>query len=421
MSLDGRQAPIDEGSSVRTALISGAGIAGPVLASLLARRGVAVTVVELADGVRTGGQAVDLRGAGRTVMERIGLLASARQLALHQQGIADVDSSGRHLTEMRVDDFGGEGIISEIEILRGDLAQLVVDDGRGRGVDYLFSTRITAVSDRDGQVRVGLSDGSARIVDLLIGADGPHSATRRLVFGPEEEYVRPLGGYMAWFTAPEGEPLHGWYAMYNHPGGLVASLRPGRTPGTAKASLSFRSVPLAFDRHDLDQQRDLLASRFAGAGWRTADLVAAARTADDFHLDALLQVHMPRWSKGRVALVGDAAYGPSPLTGLGTSLALVGAYVLAGEITSGRDPVVALDRYEELVRPYVATGQRLPPGGIRSYAPSSRAAIRLRNVSTRLMLARPLRGLAKRLFFSKATAITLPRYEHRGPASTRST
>lgn len=224
---------------VDSVLISGAGIAGPVLASLLARRGVAVTVAEIAGGVPRGGQAVDLRGAGRTVLERMGLLAQARTLSLDQQGIADVDATGRHLSEMRVADFGGEGIISEIEILRGDLADLVVDDAERQGVEFRFGTRVTAMVDQGRRVRADLSDGSTMTVDLVVGADGPHSATRALAFGPEAEFVRPLGGYMAWFTAPEGESLDGWYAMYNHPGGLVASLRPGREPGTAKASLSF--------------------------------------------------------------------------------------------------------------------------------------------------------------------------------------
>lgn len=396
---------------VDSVLISGAGIAGPVLASLFARRGVVVTVVEIAGRVPRGGQAVDLRGAGRTVLERMGLLAQARTLSLDQQGIADVDATGRHLSEMRVADFGGEGIISEIEILRGDLADLVVDDAERQGVEFRFGTRVTAMVDQGRRVRADLSDGSTMTVDLVVGADGPHSATRALAFGPEAEFVRPLGGYMAWFTAPEGESLDGWYAMYNHPGGLVASLRPGREPGTAKASLSFASPPLGFDRHDLDEQRDVVARRFAGAGWRTADLVRAARVADDFYLDALVQVHMPAWSCGRVVLVGDAAYCPSPLTGLGTSLALVGAYVLAGELTSRSDLTVALRGYEDLVRSYVGTGQKLPPGGVRSYAPMSRAAIQLRILSTRLMISRPLRGLAKRALFSKAGSIALPDYE----------
>jgi 2-polyprenyl-6-methoxyphenol hydroxylase-like FAD-dependent oxidoreductase len=391
-------------------LVSGGGLAGPAIATLLARNGIDVTVVEVADGVRPGGQAVDIRGAGRTVLSRMGLLDRARAMRLQQQGIADVDSRGRRRTEMTVDDFGGEGMISEIEILRGDLAQLLVDASVEAGASYVFAAKVSSLVEHPTGVDVTLSDGTERTVDLVIGADGPHSATRRFVFGPEDHFVRPLGGYMAWFTAPEAATLDGWYQMFNAPGGLVASLRPGREPGVAKASLSFASEPLDYDRHDLAAQRRLLNDRFAGLGWRVPDLLRAAGDADDFYLDALVQVHMDSWTRGRVALIGDAAYCPSPLTGLGTSLALVGAYVLAGELTSRADHRSAFAAYERIVRPYVGTGQQLPPGGVRAYAPQSQRAISARWISTRLMASRPLRGLTRRLFFSKAAAIDLPEY-----------
>lgn len=398
---------------IESVLVNGAGIAGPVVASLLARRGVSVTVVEVADGVRPGGQAVDVRGAGRYVLDRMGLLEAARLLALDQEGIADVDEDGRHLSEMRVTDFGGEGIISEIEILRGDLAELLVADSLAQGVEYLFGTRITELTHVDDQVRVELSDGTTRKVDVVIGADGPHSATRRMMFGPEGNHVEPIGGYMAWFTCPEGASLDGWYVMYNEPGGLTASLRPGRESGTAKASLTFTSDLLDFDRHNRDEQLELLAGKFEGAGWRTPELVEGAHKADDFYLDALVQVRMSKWDRARVALVGDAAYCPSPLTGIGTTLALVGAYVLAGELTSDQEPFEAFDQYHKLVRPYVDNAQRLPPGGIRSFAPNTRLAIWVRIMTTRLMVSRVFSPLAKKLLFSKAESFVLPDYEER--------
>ena len=397
-------------------LVSGGGLAGPAIATLLARDGVDVTVIEIADGVRPGGQAVDIRGAGRSVLSRMGLLDRAREMMLRQHGIADVDSRGRRRTEMTVEDFGGEGMVSEIEILRGDLAQLLVDASVEAGASYVFGTRISSLVDGPDGVDVTLIDGTELTVDLVIGADGPHSATRRLAFGPEEDFVHPAGGYMAWFTAPESATLHGWYQMFNAPGGLVASLRPGREPGVAKASLSFASGPLAYDRHDIEAQRRLLNDRFAGVGWRVPDLLRAAGGADDFYLDALVQVHMNSWARGRIALVGDAAYCPSPLTGLGTSLALVGAYVLAGELAARPDCGLAFAGYERIMRPYVDASQKLPPGGIRAYAPQSQRAIWARWMSTRLMASRPLRGLTRRLFFSKAGAIDLPEY---APAAVR--
>ena len=397
-------------------LVSGGGLAGPAIATLLARDGVDVTVIEIADGVRPGGQAVDIRGAGRSVLSRMGLLDRAREMMLRQHGIADVDSRGRRRTEMTVEDFGGEGMVSEIEILRGDLAQLLVDASVEAGASYVFGTRISSLVDGPDGVDVTLIDGTELTVDLVMGADGPQSATRRLAFGPEVDFVHPAGGYMAWFTAPESATLHGWYQMFNAPGGLVASLRPGREPGVAKASLSFASGPLAYDRHDIEAQRRLLNDRFAGVGWRVPDLLRAAGGADDFYLDALVQVHMNSWARGRIALVGDAAYCPSPLTGLGTSLALVGAYVLAGELAARPDCGLAFAGYERIMRPYVDASQKLPPGGIRAYAPQSQRAIWARWMSTRLMASRPLRGLTRRLFFSKAGAIDLPEY---APAAVR--
>ena len=284
-----------------TALISGAGIAGPALAYWLHTYGWTVIVVESAPGIRPGGQTVDLRGAGRTVVEKMHLMPVARAASLDQKGITWVDAAGRHRAEMPVDAFGGHGIVSEIEILRGDLAGLLYT-ATADHAEYLFGTRITALTGTADAVTATLSDGTTRTVDLVVGADGPHSAVRRMAFGPEERFVRPVGGYTAWFTAPSAVGTDGWYEMFQAPGGLVASIRPDRDPATMKASLAFASKPLVYDRDDLDAQRRLIAERFAGAGWHVPVLVDAARAADDFYLDAIVQVHMDHWSRDRVVL-----------------------------------------------------------------------------------------------------------------------
>ncbi|GAA4485426.1 FAD-dependent monooxygenase [Rhodococcus olei] len=397
-------------SRQRSVLISGAGIAGPTLAYWLAAQGWSVTVVETAPGVRPGGQTVDLRGAGRTVFERMGLMPAARAASVEQRGIAWVDADGRHRAEMPVDAFGGDGIVSEIEILRGDLADILYRATADR-VEYLFGTRITALDEDADAVTATLSDGTARTVDLVVGADGPHSAVRRMAFGSEEDFVRPVGGYSAWFTAPDHVGLDGWYEMHNSPGGLVVSMRPDTAPGLAKASFSFASEPLDLDRRDVDSQRRAVAERFAAVGWEAPTLIDAALTADDFYFDAIVQVHMDRWARGRVALVGDAGYCPCPLTGMGTSLALVGAYVLAGELTAaGGDHVRAFGRYEEVLRPYVERGQQIPGGGMGMFAPQSALAIRLGRLVTRAMVSRPLRPLARRAFFAHPDDIALPEY-----------
>ena len=393
----------------RDVLISGASIAGPALAYWLHQRGFGVTVVERAPAPRPGGQTVDLRGAGRTVVERMHLMDAVRALCVDQAGIALVDGNGRVRARMRADLFGGEGIVSEIEILRGDLCQ-VLYDATVATTEYLFDDTITALEQGEDGVTVSFESAPTRRFGLVVGADGLHSITRALAFGPETEFVRPIDCYTSWFTTPAEVDLDGWYVMHNAPGGLVVSLRPGRHADEAKAGLSFRSAPIAYDRRDLEQQQAILTERFAGVGWESDRLIAAMPDASDFYFDSLGYVEMPGWSQGRVALLGDAGYCPTPLTGLGTSLALVGAYVLAGELSATDDHRTAFASYERIMRPYVERSQQLPPGGVSGYAPKSAAYIRMRTASMAWMTRWPLRSIMAGQF-AKAGDIALPDYD----------
>ena len=181
-----------------------------------------------------------------------------------------------------------------------------------------------------------LSDGSTVHADLVVGADGAHSAVRRLAFGPEDDFVTPLGGYHAWFTAPDHVGLDGWYLLYQEPGWWR------RCGPTIHPNRRRRAWPFAQSRSPTTGMTwtpscAILDERFAGAKWESAALLAAAHTADDFYFDSFVQVHMDSWSSGRATLVGDAAYCASPLSGIGTALALVGAYVLAGELGAAAD------------------------------------------------------------------------------------
>lgn len=384
-------------------IVSGGGIAGPALAHWLTRYGFRATVVERAPAPRTGGQAVDLRGAGRTVVARMGLTHRLREVTLHQRGIAWVDADGRVTARMPVEAFGGEGIVSAHEILRGDLAAVLA--GAGPDVEHVHGDTITGLDEDADGVTVTFENAPPRRVGLVVGADGLHSAVRTLTFG--DGGVRPLGLRTAWFTAPAAPDLDGWYLTHRAPG-LVAALRPGRLPHESKAELSFRTA--STDRREPAEWVEEFAARFAGVGWRAGWLVEAMRDAPDLAVDAVSQVHLPRWSRGRVVLLGDAGYCPTPLTGLGTSLALVGAYVLAGELAAaGGDHRVAFDRYERVLRPYVAQAQTLPPGGVGGYAPNSRLAIRAGAAALRAMTRRPVRPLLERQF-AKADAIDLPDY-----------
>ncbi|GIE77761.1 monooxygenase [Actinoplanes philippinensis] len=383
-------------------LISGAGIAGPALAFWLHRAGADVTVVERAAAPRPGGHAVDVRGVARTVVERMGMRERIRAQQVDERGFAVVSASGRRLAEVPATAFGGEGIVAEIEIARGDLARILLD--ATAGVDYRFGDRITAIDDRT----VTFASGGAERFDVIVGADGVHSSTRRLVFGPDERFVRYLGGYTSYFTVPDPGDLDHWLLMYSATGGRGAYLRP-ENGGTAKASLSFLHPSPEFDRLPRAEAERLIAAKLAGAGWRVPELIAAMSAAPDFYFDSLNQVRVDRWWRGRVALIGDAGYCGSPLAGLGTSMSLVGAYVLAGELAGATEPEQAFAAYQRAMADYVESGLHLPPGGMRMAAPRSRAMIGLRVLAVRMMTRWPSKQLGEKQF-SKADAITLRDY-----------
>jgi 2-polyprenyl-6-methoxyphenol hydroxylase-like FAD-dependent oxidoreductase len=390
-------------------LVAGAGIAGCAVAYWLREHGFRPTVVERAPTPRPGGQTVDLRGAGRTVVDRMGLRDAVRALTVEQRGIAWVDDGGRRRAEMPVEAFGGNGIVSSEEILRGDLSEVLYRAAQD-GVEYLLDDTVTAIEQDDDGVTVTFERAPRRRFALVVGADGAHSAVRRAAFGPESEFVRPFGLLTAWFTMPAEIDLDGWYLMYNAPGGRVASARPGRLTSEQKAGLSVRTgEPL--ERLDRAARLELLDRAFSDAGWESDRLVRRAREAPDLYLESMGQVRMSSWSTGRVVLLGDAGYCPTPLTGLGTSLALVGAYVLAGELAAAAPsaPATAFASYERVLRPYVTQAQELPPSGVDGYAPQSALRIRAMRASMRWATRWPMRPLMDRVF-AKADAIELPAY-----------
>ena len=340
-------------SSTRV-LVTGASIAGPALAHWLHRRGAEVTVVERAPALRPGGQAVDARGVAKEVIRRMGLDAAVRAARTDTAGAYTVDVDGNVLETFRADDDGGDGYIAEIEILRGDLSR-VLDDGTRDGVEYIFGDRIAALTqDADG-VDVTFAGGDRRRFDLVVGADGLHSALRTMVFGPHERFVRHLGRMMAFYTVPNDFGLDRWLIDYQESGtGRSAGLRPIQDATRAMAMFSFLAADLDIDYRDIAAQKRLLRERMADLGWLAPRILAHLDDTPDFYLDQVAQVVMDRWSSGRVGLLGDAAFSSSPLSGAGTGLALVGAYLLAGELAAaGWDPeagFAALRATDALVR-----------------------------------------------------------------------
>jgi 2-polyprenyl-6-methoxyphenol hydroxylase-like FAD-dependent oxidoreductase len=389
-------------------LISGGGIAGPALAFWLHRAGAEVTIVEVAPGPRPGGHAVDIRGIAKGVVEKMGLLETIKANRVHEEGIALVDRNNRRLGIMPADAFGGEGIVAEIEIARGDLGRILYE-ATADDVTYRFADRIVRLEQDPAWVEVTFKSGGTERYDLVVGADGVHSGVRALAFGPDQEFVRYLGGYGAYFTVPDPGDLANIVAMYNAPGGLVAGLRPERG-GTAKASLTFLEPANSYERISRAEAERVLTERMSGAGWRVDEFLAAMPSAPDFYFDSINQVWVDTWHRGRVVLIGDAGYCGSPLAGLGTSLSLVGAYVLTGELlTAGGDHERGFAAYQREMEPYAKAAMELPPGGIKGFAPRTKWVIWLRARSWNMMAHWPMAAVMRKVA-NRADAITLKDY-----------
>lgn len=333
---------------MKNVLISGASIGGPALAYWLRRHGFAVTVVERACGLRPGGQAIDVRGPALEVVERMGLGDRLRSLGTNMRGMTMLDAEGNELFSSTTHTFSGGDLSSpDVELLRDDLARLLFD--AVDGVEYLFDDTITAI---DG-TRVTFEKAAPRDFDVIVGADGLHSNVRRLVFGPEPEFVRHLGMHLAVFTAPNFLNLDHWQ-VFQQDGEIGGGVMSARANTECRVYMGFNGEVDVSHRY-VEAQRRLLAEKFADAGWEWQTALKHMWEAPDFHFDSMSQIRMDTWSRGNVVLLGDAGYCGSPLSGQGTSMALVGAYVLAGELRD--NPATAFRRYEEILRPYVTANQ----------------------------------------------------------------
>nr|WP_274636779.1 FAD-dependent monooxygenase [Microbacterium bovistercoris] len=401
-------------SSIRV-LVSGGGIAGLALALQLVRQGVRTTVVERASAPRPGGQAVDLRGASREVAERMGLMPGIEPHRLHEEGLAYVDGRGRVFGRMSMAAFDGQGAVAEVEIARGDLADVLLAELTAAAeaapglLDLRYGDRIIALDPALDGVDVAFEHGAPERYDVVVGADGVHSATRRLAFGPEERYATGLGGYAAFFTMPTPADIEpGWFSMRFVPGATFG-IRPDLDPTTAKAMLTLRVDSDPRLRADRGRQEALIRGLLQDAGWRAPEILDAMGAASDFYFDELLRIDLPSAVKGRIALLGDAASCGSPMTGMGTATALVGAYLLAARIAdAGGDLTGALQRYDADIAPFAEAGKKVPGGGIQRMVPASRAEAGLSRVMTGLMMSRPARPLVRRMFVQGADDLALP-------------
>ncbi|MET8848023.1 FAD-dependent monooxygenase [Amycolatopsis sp. NPDC004625] len=365
----------------KTVLVSGAGIAGPSAAHWLHRGGYRVTVVESAPAPRPGGQAVDFRGEQVKLLAAMGVLDEVRryETAMGDQTVLGLD--GRPALTVP-----GAAWSGEVEILRGDLARILYEHTVGH-TEYVFGDRVTSLTETADGVEVTFSRGAPRKFDLVVGADGVHSGVRAAAFGSERDFRRDLGFGIAGYTAPNHLGLDHTSVMYNEPGrGL--SVGSHRLPGKLHVSLVFAADSVEFHRRTPGEQRALLAQLFAGTGWETPKLLDALPAADDLYVDSISQIHLDQWSRGRVVLLGDAAWCAGP-GGSGTGLAMMGAQVLAGELAAaGGDHVTAFAKYEQRLRKPATVGQKNGKGSGNFLAPRTAAKIRSRNRAYRMLNTR---------------------------------
>lgn len=341
-------------------LISGAGIAGLTLAWWLNRYGFATTIVEKAPQLRAGGYIIDFWGAGYEIAGRMGLLPQLRRVGYHVREVRVVNGEGRRISGFGTDAFWRLTGGNFVSLGRGDLASAIFGL-IGDKVETIFGDSIHSLLPRDNGVLVEFESGLRREFDLVMGADGLHSRVRELIFGPAREYERYLGCKVAAFTAqgylPRDEDV---YVMYSQVGGQIArfSMRNGRT------MFLFTFADDSPEIGTLDDQKRLLHTRFGKSGWECSSILHELDRAEQLYFDRVSQIRMGSregaWSRGRVALLGDAASCISLLGGQGSALAMIAAFLLASELrASGGDYSTAFGRYEQRFAPFVLANRML--------------------------------------------------------------
>jgi 2-polyprenyl-6-methoxyphenol hydroxylase-like FAD-dependent oxidoreductase len=392
----------------RRVLITGASVAGNTTAWWLAKAGFEVEVVERAPAFRDGGQNVDMRGNARDVLRKMGLEEQAFALSTHEKGTDWVAEDDAVIARFEASDSDTDlGPTAELEILRGDIARLIYDAVRERAA-FRFDDSIAAVAQDDGGVDVTFASGRRDRYDLIVVAEGVGSHTRELLFAGENK-PRWMNLTIAYFSIP-GQAGDSPYArQYNTVDGRGATLKPSRD-GKLGAYVGIQKKPGGENDWSTEQQRQYILDQFAHDGWEFPRILAAMRDVDDFYFDVLRQVHMDRWSDGRVVLTGDAAWCPTPLSGIGTSLAMVGGYVLAGELAKTDHAATAFAAYERIMRPFVKAGQDLPDIVVRMLWPHSEIGLTLLHGALRLASTPLIKKVINNGFARDANSIDLPEY-----------
>lgn len=343
-------------------LICGGGCAGPALAFWLARCGHRVSVVERYPDLRATGAQIDLRAQGIDAVKRMGLLDRVRSQLVDEAGVAIVDSSNRPwgIVMANTSGRGAQSVTSEYEIMRGDLVRILYDVTKD-DVDYIFGKTIDSFEQDAGCVTVTFSDGHREQYDIMVGADGQNSRTRKAILPQGADPLVHLGFHMAYYCVSRTAIDNNIRKVYMCPSRWVMSRT--HNPYETQAYLTFRDdseATRSIHRAPTEQQKKFWTDKFGNVGWQTKRFLDGMQDTDNFYSQEVVQVKTNTWYHNRVVLLGDAAHCPSPMSGMGTTSAFVGAYVLAGEIQRNSDNLsAALANYDKVMRPFAEEFQKL--------------------------------------------------------------